>query len=165
MDSLKELESLLAESSDPDNPSARAIRSLYEKAWYMAVIGLSRDPAKTARRVPAYLSTKGFEVVPVNPYAERILGRKAWPTVTDVPGPVDIVVIFRPSSQAGSFVREAMARPDEPAIWLQEGITAPEEVAEARAAGRFVVQDLCTYKVHRALRAGLGAVRSEPPPP
>lgn len=165
METLRELESLLAESSDPDNPSAAAIRSLYEKAWHMAVIGLSRDPAKAARRVPAYLSTKGFQVVPVNPHAERILGKKAYPSVTDVPGPVDIVVIFRPSSEAGAFVREALARPDQPAIWLQEGITAPDEVAEARAAGRLVVQDLCTYKVHRALRAGLGAAPNEPPPP
>lgn len=166
MEPLQELRKLLEESSDPENPSAEEIRTLFEKVWRIAVVGLSRDPAKTARRVPAYLATKGFEVVPVNPYAERILGRRAWPTLTDVPDPVDMVVLFRPSDEAGAFVREALARPEEPAIWLQEGITAPDAVAEARAAGRTVVQDLCSYKVHRALRTGeTGGVPGLPPAP
>jgi uncharacterized protein len=68
-----------------------------------------------------------------------------------VPGAVDMVVIFRPSDQAGPFVDEAAARPERPAIWLQEGIRADPEVAAARAAGITAVQDLCTYLVHRAL--------------
>lgn len=165
MDPLRDLTDLLDQSSDPDNPSPEEIRTLFEKAWRMAVVGLSRDPAKTARRVPAYLATKGFDIVPVNPHADRILGREAYPALTEVPDPVDLVVVFRPSDQAAPFVREAMARPEEPAIWLQEGITAPEAVAEARAAGRLVVQDLCSYKVHRALRGAAPRAPGLPPIP
>jgi len=68
-----------------------------------------------------------------------------------VPEPVDLVLLFRPSSEAGQIVREAMDRPDEPSIWLQTGIVAPEEVEAARAKGRTVVQDLCVFRVHRVL--------------
>lgn len=145
------LRSELRSSSDPANPSPEELRALFERVERIAVIGLSRDPRKAARRVPSYLAAKGYDVVPVNPYAERILGNEAFATLEEVPDRVDLVVIFRPSDQAGPFVREAMARPEEPAIWLQTGIRADEEVAEARAAGRIVVQDMCAFRVHRAL--------------
>ena len=142
---------MLADSSDPFNPPAERIEALFRRLHRIAVVGLSRDPAKPARRVPSYLAAKGFEVIPVNPHAERILGRPAHATLADVDEPVDMVLIFRPSAEAGAFVRQAAARPEAPAIWLQEGIRADAEAAEAREAGLLVVQDLCSYKVHRAL--------------
>ena len=145
------LRRLLEESTDRDNPPAEAIAGLFEGARRIAVVGLSRDPAKAARRVPSYLAAKGYDVLPVNPHAERILGRPAPATLDDVTEPVDMVVVFRPSAEAGEHVAAAAARSERPAIWLQEGITAPDEVAAARAAGLTVVQDLCTYKAHRAL--------------
>ncbi len=115
------------------------------------MIGLSRSPAKAARRVPSYLAAKGYDVIPVNPHAERILGRDAFVRLTDVPEAVDLVVVFRPSETAGSFVEEAVAREERPAIWLQTGIVADAEVAAARARGVLAVQDLCTFRIHRAL--------------
>jgi len=151
MDRLESLRRLLAESSDPANPPPARIRALFERLHRIAVVGLSRDPAKAARRVPSYLAAKGYEVIPVNPHADRILGRKAVATLTEITDHLDMVVVFRPSDQAGAIVREAAARPGRPAIWLQEGIRADAEAAEARAKGLLVVQDLCTYKVHRAL--------------
>jgi len=117
----------------------------------MCVVGLSRDPAKIARRIPAYMATKGFDVVPINPYADRILGKEAYPRLSDFPDPTDIVVVFRPSAEAGAIVREAAARPEAPAIWLQDGIVAHPEVQDARSQGLVVVQDLCSYRVLRAL--------------
>ena len=151
MKRLESLRRLLAESSDLENPSAERIRRLFETMHRIAVVGLSRDPSKAARRVPSYLAAQGYEVVPVNPHAERLLGKPSAPTLDDVEGYVDAVVIFRPSEVAGRFVEQAAARPGRPAIWLQEGIRADEAAAVARSAGRTVVQDLCTYKVHRAL--------------
>jgi predicted CoA-binding protein len=151
MHSLDALEVLLGESSDPHNPSAGEIHQLFERMRRLAVVGISRDPTKAARRVPSYLAAKGYEVIPVNPHAERILGRIAHPTLTDVLEPVDAVVVFRPSGQAGAIVDEATTRRERPAIWLQEGIRADPETARARALGFLVVQDLCAYKVHRAL--------------
>jgi hypothetical protein len=151
MNALGDLASLLAESSDPGNPAAEQLRRLMESVHRIAVVGLSRDPAKAARRVPSYLAAKGYDVVPVNPYAERILGRKAFPRLSDVEDPVDMVLVFRPSADAGAVVSDAARRPERPAIWLQEGIRADTEVASARAAGQVVVQDLCAFKVHRAV--------------
>ena len=151
MDHLDRLRDLLAASTDPLNPPAERIEALFQRLATFAVVGLSRDPAKPARRVPSYLAAQGYEVIPVNPKAERILGRPARATLAEVEEPIDLVVIFRPSAEAGPFVIQAAGRAEAPAIWLQEGIRADVEAAAARAAGRLVVQDLCAYKVHRAL--------------
>jgi hypothetical protein len=153
VDRKRELRRLLDDSSDPDNPSPEEIEALLRDVQHIAVIGLSRDPEKPARRVPSYLAAKGFDVIPVNPNADRLLGRVSWPRVSDVPEPVDMVLIFRPSQDAARFVEEAMQRPEEPAIWLQSGIVADEAVRKARLAGRTVVQDLCVFRVHRTLLA------------
>lgn len=151
---LASVQRLLDASSDPDNPSAEALEELFERMRRIAVIGLSRDPMKSARRVPSYLAAKGYDVIPVNPNAERILGRDAVPSLDDVADPVDLVIVFRPSHAAGRFVEQAARREEEPAIWLQQGITAPPEIRAARANGLLAVQDMCTYQVHRALDLG-----------
>lgn len=151
MDTLSLVRFELRESSDPDNPSAEELRELFERVRHIAVIGLSRSPAKAARRVPSYLAAKGYDVIPVNPFAERILGRQAYEQLSDVLEPVDLVIVFRPSEQAGPFVELAAAREERPAIWLQSGIRSDPEIAAARAAGILAVQDMCAFRVHRAL--------------
>jgi predicted CoA-binding protein len=150
---LPELGHLLRSSSDPENPTAEELRDLLDSVERVAVIGLSRFPEKAARRVPSYLAAKGYDIIPVNPRAERLLGKKAYARLSDVPEQVDLVIVFRPSTEAGEFVTEAASRPERPAIWLQEGIRADAEVVAARADGVMAVQDLCVFRVHRALRA------------
>lgn len=145
------MERVLAESSDSANPDPDAIGELLRTVQQVAVVGMSRDPAKAARRVPSYLATKGYSIIPVNPHADRILGREAAGSLAEVEEAVDLVLIFRPSEDAGEVVRQALERPERPAIWLQEGIRADEEVARARRAGRTVIQDLCIFKAHRGL--------------
>jgi predicted CoA-binding protein len=145
------LKRVLAESSDPDNPPPEAMGEIFETVSRIAVVGLSRDPTKPARRVPSYLAAKGFDILPVNPHAERILGKASVPSLDDVAEPVDMVVVFRPSAEAAGVVDQAAAREERPVIWLQEGIRADEAVTRARKAGLTAVQDLCAYKVHRAL--------------
>jgi len=151
MDRLDALCGILAESSDSLNPAPETLEALFLRLHRLAVVGLSRDPSKAARRVPSYLAAKGYDVIPVNPNAEHIMDRPTRATLAEVTEPVDMVVVFRPSAEAGAVLREAAARPERPAIWLQEGIRADAEAATAREAGLLVVQDLCTYKVHRAL--------------
>lgn len=145
------LEAVLDSSSDPGNPGPDEIHDIVRRTVTIAVVGLSRDPRKAARRVPSYLAAKGAEVFPVNPNADRILGRAAVDHISDVEEPVDMVLVFRPSDEAGDVIRDAAAREERPVIWLQEGIRNDEAAEEARAAGLTVVQDLCLYKVHRAL--------------
>ena len=147
---------LLEASSDPGNPSAEELDELFHEMRMIAVIGISRDPMKTARRVPSYLAAKGYHILPVNPLAERILGRDAVSTLEDVKEPVDMVLIFRPTGQAGVFVEQAADRREQPAIWLQEDIHAKQEISAARDAGLVAVQNLCSYKVHRELQAAEG---------
>lgn len=142
---------VLEESSDPDNPGVDEIHDLVRRTLTIAVVGMSRDPSKPARRIPSYLAAKGADVIPVNPAADRILGKRARSSLLEVTEPVDMVLVFRPSLEAGVVVRAAAARPDRPIIWLQEGIRNDEAAAEARNQGLWVVQDLCLYKVHRAL--------------
>lgn len=158
-DPLAPISALLAESGDPANPDPEELQDLLESARVIAVVGLSRDPAKAARRVPSYLAAKGMDIIPVNPHAKRILGREARATLAEVETPVDLVLIFRPSAVAGPFVDQARDRDEEPAIWLQQGIQAPEAASRARQAGRMVIQDLCIFQVHRSLPQG-----AVPPP-
>lgn len=154
MSDLERLARVLEQSSDSENPSAEAVRDILTSVRTIAVVGLSRDPAKAARRVPSYLAAKGYEVIPVNPHADRILGREAAADLSEVDEEVDMVLIFRPSDEAGEHVSSAADRPEKPVIWLQEGIRADEAAREAREDGRTVVQDVCSFKAHRAL--GLG---------
>jgi uncharacterized protein len=152
VDRLLPVRRLLDASSDRDNPSAEELDELFHRMRTIAVVGISRDPLKTARRIPSYLAAKGYEIIPVNPVASRILGKDAIPSLDALTDPVDMVLLFRPSNQVGAFVIQATERPERPTIWLQEGITAETEIRAARANGICAVQDLCSYKVHRALQ-------------
>lgn len=151
---LSAIDSLLQVSQDRENPSAGELHRLLGRTRTVAVVGLSRNPEKAARRVPSYLAAKGLELIPVNPNARRVLGKDARESLDEVEEAVDLVLVFRPSEEAGEVVRQAAAREEQPAIWLQEGILAPEAAETARAAGISVVQDLCIFKVHRSLPPG-----------
>ena len=151
MDRNREIRRLLRASSDADNPGPAELEALLHDVRHIAVVGLSRYLEKAARRVPSYLAAKGYDVIPVNPNAARLLGRRSYPTLSDVEEPVDLVLVFRASEEAARVVAEAVARSEEPAIWLTTGVSAPEAVARARSAGRVVVQDLCIFRVHRVL--------------
>ena len=151
MDTLERLRSILDESQDPDNPDPEALQQIMESVRTVAVVGISRNPEKAARRIPAYLAAKGYDVIPVNPFVDEVLGKKVRATLADVVEPVDMVLVFRPSQEAAAVVEAATQRPERPVIWLQEGIQADEAAARARAQGLSVVQDLCMYKVHKAL--------------
>lgn len=149
--SLEPLRAVLAASGDPANPGPERIREIIDNVKTIAVVGLSRDPSKPARSVPAYLASHGYELIPVNPHADRILGKKSRDSLDKVEEPVDAVLVFRPSEEAGEHVRAAAAREEAPVIWLQQGIRSDDAAAAARAAGRTVVQDLCMYRAHDAL--------------
>lgn len=145
------LRPLLATSSDDGNPPPGVVAHLMRTARRVAVVGISRDPAKAARRIPAFLLAKGYEILPVNPVADRILGRPVFRSLAEIPDPVDLVLVFRPSESAGGVITEALGIPGDPAIWLQEGIRSDDLAEQARTQGRTVIQDLCIYKVHQAL--------------
>lgn len=125
----------------------------------IAVVGMSRDPEKPARKVPEFLLRKGYEVIPVNPHADAILGRRAYPSLRAVDVPVEVVEIFRPAGDVPSIVDEAVARGDVRVIWMQEGIRHPEAAERARRHGLKVIEDRCMYKEYVRLVEGRAAGR------
>ncbi|MFQ5837533.1 MAG: CoA-binding protein [Thermoplasmata archaeon] len=118
------------------------IRTILTRYKTVAVVGASRDPSKDAHTVPRYLKAKGYRVVPVNPFADEILAEKAYKSLKDIPFPIDIVDIFRPSNQVGPVVDDALET-EAKVIWMQLGIRNEEAAEKARAAGRKVIQDRC----------------------
>lgn len=151
MSPIFDLQTLLDESADRDNPDAEGIKDLMARVKNIAVVGVSRNPEKAARRVPAYLAANGYEIIPVNPFVDEIFGKQAADSLADVTEPVDMVLVFRPSAEAAEVAEMALSRTERPAIWLQKEIRADEVASRARKEGVTMVQDLCAYEIHKAL--------------
>jgi|SRR6056297_302572 len=121
----------------------------------IAVVGCSSTPGKAAHEIPAYLQRQGYEIVPVNPFADKILGEEAADSLDDVADEIDLVDVFRPSEEVAGIVDETIERTeaegDVEAIWLQLGIHDDEAVAEAEDAGLTVVEDRCMKVEHQRL--------------
>ena len=116
----------------------------------VAVVGMSRHPEKAAHFVPKYLTEQGYNIMPINPTADKILDRKCYSSVTEIDQPIDIVDIFRPSDQVLPFVEEAVKIKPK-IIWLQEGIHNSEAEELARNQGIKVVFNRCMLAEHRRL--------------
>ena len=91
------------------NPDDDAIRRLLERVRRIAVVGLSPKPHRDSHRVARYLLERGYEIVPVYPREEQILGQKVYRRVQDVPGPVDLVDVFRRSEELPEAIDDALA--------------------------------------------------------
>jgi len=117
----------------------------------IAVVGCSTTPGKAAHDIPRYMRDQGYDVVPVNPYADEVFGRKAYDSLSDVAETVDIVDVFRPGDEATGIVDEALDRDDVRAVWLQLGITNGEAARRFEDAGRLFVQDKCLKVEHNRL--------------
>ena len=116
----------------------------------VAVVGMSKNPSKAAHYVPKYLFENGYDITPVNPCSDEILGKKSYNSVSDIIGDVDIVDVFRPSDQILPVIREAIKKKPK-VIWLQEGIHNSEAEELARNAGIKVVFNRCMLAEHQRL--------------
>jgi predicted CoA-binding protein len=126
------------------------IRKIYSLK-NIAVVGMSKNQEKAAHYVPKYLIDNGYNVIPVNPTATEILERKCYPTLLDIPEPVDIVDVFRPSDQVLPVIEDAIKIKPK-VIWLQEGIHNAEAEDVARKAGiPVVVFNRCMLAEHQRL--------------
>ncbi|MFC6785989.1 CoA-binding protein [Halobaculum halobium] len=121
----------------------------------VAVVGCSSTPGKAAHDIPAYLQERGYEVIPVNPYADEILGREAYDSLADVEEEIALVDVFRPSEEVSDIVDDVLARHeargDVEGLWLQLGITDDEALARAEGAGLLTTQDRCMKVEHSRL--------------
>lgn len=130
----------------PTNPADEVIRQVLSGMRRVAVVGLSAQPERASHGVTRFLIGRGLDVVGVNPaLAGSVLGLPIHAELSEVPGPVDVVDVFRRSDAVPAIVEQAIgigAR----TIWLQEGVVHEEAAARARTAGLTVIQDRCLYK-------------------
>lgn len=127
------------------------IKELLDGMKRVAVVGLSPKPDRPSHGIARWLIGLGVEVVGVNPGHREILGVPVYPELSEVPGTVDIVDIFRRGDLVGPVVAAAIARGDG-AVWMQEDVVNDEAAAMAEAAGMPVVMDRCLYKDWLRLR-------------
>jgi predicted CoA-binding protein len=133
-------------SAQRPDPAEKILKS----ARTIAVVGLSANPRRPSHGVARYLQRAGYRIIPVNPNVAEVLGERAYPTLSELPEPVDVVEVFRRSEFAGPIVDEAIAI-GAGAVWLQDGVVDEAAAERARAVGLDVVMDDCMMRRHSAM--------------
>jgi uncharacterized protein len=131
--------------------------SILERYRHIAMVGLSADPYRPSHFAALYLRANGYDVVGVNPRETEILGRPAYPSLREVPGPIEVVDIFRNAAAVPAIVNEAIeigAR----VIWMQLGVVHEAAAQVARDAGLEVVMDRCMKIEHARYFGGLATL-------
>ncbi len=129
------------------NATPEEIKTILKETHVIAVVGLSPKPERPSYGVSAYMQQQGYQIIPVNPGQKEILGEKVYPSLLDIPTPIDMVNIFREPNAVPEIVDQAIAKKAK-VIWMQEGIVHNEAADKARDAGLKVVMNKCLYKEH-----------------
>ena len=137
--------------------SPNKIQEILKKYKTVAVVGLSRELGKDSHRVSAYLKNHGFRIIPLNPFADEVLGEKSYQSLLDIPPEIqktiEVVDIFRPSKDVPLIVEQAIklkAMYGKPhVIWMQLGIVNEQAAEAAEKAGLIVVMDKCMMIEHK----------------
>ena len=127
--------------------SKETAKRILDECKTIAVVGLSSNSGRPSFGVASYMRRNGYKVIPVNPNETEVFGEKAYPALADVPVKIDLVDVFRRSSEAGGAVDEAIALGVK-AVWLQEGVIDRAAAQRAEDAGLLVVMDRCWLKEH-----------------
>jgi len=135
------------------------ISEILKKYKLIVVVGLSKEPEKDSHRVSAYLKERGYQIIPVNPFANQILGEKSYKSLLDIPSEIlktiEIVDIFRPAKDVQPIVEQIIqikhmfGKPL--VVWMQLGIVNEWAAEMARRAGLIVVMDKCIMVEHQHL--------------
>jgi predicted CoA-binding protein len=128
----------------------RTPEEILRTARTIAVVGASPDPSRTSHDVMRYLQRVGYRCIPVNPNADEVLRERCYPSLADVPEPVDLVDVFRRAEYCAGVARDAAAA-GAPVLWLQLGLRSAEAQDIAEEAGMEYIEDACTAVVHRRL--------------
>lgn len=132
------------------NPDAAAIRALLQSVRTIAVVGLSPNPRRPSHGVARALQQFGYKVIPVRPAVAEVLGERAYPSLSAVAEPFDLVDVFRSPEHVAALVDECIALGAK-AIWLQDGVVDEAAAKRAIEAGITVVMDRCIYRDYVAL--------------
>lgn len=132
------------------NPSDDVLREILRGARTIAVVGLSDHPDRPSYAVSAQMQKRGYRIIPVNPNIPEVLGEHSYPSLLDIPHPVDIVNVFRRSEALPDVVREAV-QISAPVIWAQEGVYNEEAAEMAARHGKTMIMDRCIAVAHSIL--------------
>jgi predicted CoA-binding protein len=126
---------------------ARTIQAIVHRAHTIAIVGLSPNELRASHFVGYYLRRHGFNVIPVNPREESILGRRSYSSLAEIPDRIDVVDVFRTPDAVPAIAEEAVAA-GAGALWLQYGVISPDGAQIARGGGLDVVMDRCMKVEH-----------------
>jgi predicted CoA-binding protein len=132
------------------NPSDDTIRQLMTDARTIAIVGASSNPDRSSHGIMRKLLSVGYQVIPVNPRETEVMGQRAYPSLVDIPVPVDIVDVFRRAEDTPPIAEEAVSIGAK-VLWLQSGITNEATATVAVAGGLTVVMDACLGTLHSLL--------------
>ncbi|WP_226676201.1 CoA-binding protein [Mesobacillus jeotgali] len=132
-----------------NNPSREEIGQILKKAKRIAVVGLSDNPQRTSYMVSKAMQSAGYEIIPVNPTVDEVLGVKAVKTLKEIEGHVDIVNVFRRSEYLMEVAKE-FAEIDADVFWAQLGLENEKAYNFLKDKGYTVIMDRC-IKVEHAL--------------
>jgi predicted CoA-binding protein len=132
-----------------ENPSREEIGDILKKAKRIAVVGLSNNPERTSYMVSEAMQKAGYEIIPVNPTIDEVLGVKAVASLKDIKGHVDIVNVFRRSEQLLDVAKEC-AEIDADVFWAQQGLFNDDAYEFLKEKGFTVIMDRC-IKVEHAI--------------
>ena len=135
------------------------IREILTKYKTIAVVGLSKEPEKDSHRVSAYMKQHGYRIIPINPFADEVLGEKSYKSLLDVPAQIqktlEIVDVFRPAMDVPPIVDQAIQLKALYGrlfvVWMQIGIVNEQAAEVARKAGLIVIMDKCIMVEHERL--------------
>ena len=133
------------------NPSDQELKELLTNATTIAIVGASSNPDKESYGIMKKLLSVGYHVIPVNPKETEILGQQSYPSLIDVPEPIDIVDVFRRAEDTPAIADDPVTKGAK-ALWLQTGISSEDAAARAKAGGLMVVMDTCIGATHSLLR-------------
>lgn len=129
------------------NPGNEEIKKILSGKKTIAVVGISDKKERDSYRVSLYMKENGYRIIPVNPKINEVLGEKAYPDLSSIPEPVDIVNVFRRSEEVPGVVAEAVSL-NPAAIWLQLGVINEEAALLAQKKGIKVIMDRCIKIEH-----------------
>jgi uncharacterized protein len=136
---------------DSDTHSDSQIKGIYQLK-NIAVVGVSKNEEKPSHQVPKYLVEHGYNVIPVNPTVNEVLGRKCYPSIADIPERIDIVDVFRKSEDVPGVIDDVLKKRDEIKVfWMQLGIYNEDAERKAKENGIDVVYNRCMMEEHKRL--------------
>ncbi|MDH3347349.1 MAG: CoA-binding protein [Desulfobulbaceae bacterium] len=130
-------------------PPQKKIISILTQSTTIAVVGLSPKKDRPSYKVASYMLKAGYEIIPINPGQDKILGRQCYPDLLSVPSPVEVINLFRRSEHVFPFVRDSITIGAK-TIWMQQGIFHEEAAAFAEQAGLTVIMDRCIKIDHNS---------------